>query len=335
MKMNIKNISCDVRNGHLSLLKAEKNAAICNGEPASFMKCVLLALVMITWYATDEAYSQQMPVYTQFMFNSYVFNPAVAGTHNYYQVRLNSRFQWVGMTDPPQTNSLSVYGPHATKDMGFGGHVYNDITGPTSRIGMYGSYAYNLLINESMRLSMGLSAGAIQNRVDGTKIGLLDPSDQALLYAVSSKFSPDATLGLYLYASSFHVGFSAHQLFGNTVNLFDLETGLNKLKTNFYLTGGYKYFINFDYALEPSVIVRGSMPAAPQVDFSLKAYYQNMVWLGVSVRSQDAVSFLLGYTHENKFHFGYSYDMSFSPIRHHNSGSHEVFLGMRFNPVKQ
>lgn len=302
--------------------------------PARYLLQVLMVMLFFITGKQDGT-AQQLPVYTQFMFNSYVFNPAVAGTHNYYQVRLNSRFQWAGMTDPPQTNSLSIYGPHASKDMGFGGYIYTDVTGHTSRNGLYGSYAYNLLLNDIMRLSMGLSAGLIQNRIDGTTISLLDPSDLALLNAVSSDFSPDATVGLYLYAPTFHVGFSAHQLFGNTLNLFEEEAGLNKLKSHFYLTGGYRYFINFDYSLEPSVIVRGSMPTPVQVDFSLKAYYQNMLWLGVSVRSQDAVSFLLGYTHENKFHFGYSYDMSFSPIRHHNSGSHEVFLGMRFNPVKQ
>jgi type IX secretion system PorP/SprF family membrane protein len=322
----------DIRRVRLTLLPyPARNSGI---KPVRWLMLAVL-IVFLFMPAARQASAQQMPLYTQFMFNSYIFNPAVAGTHNYYQVRLNSRYQWVGMTDPPQTNSLSVYGPHGTKDMGFGGYVYNDITGPVSRNGLYGSYAYNFLLTEMMRLSLGLAGGVIQNRVDGTKVGLLDPHDQAVLYAVSSDFTPDATVGAYLYAPTFHVGFSAHQLFGNKINLFDEKTGLNKLKTNFYLTGGYKYFLNFDYALEPSIIVRGSMPAPVQVDFSLKAYYQNMLWLGMSVRSQDAVSFLIGYTHENKFHFGYSYDMSFSPIRHHNSGSHEVFLGMRFNPIKQ
>jgi type IX secretion system PorP/SprF family membrane protein len=296
--------------------------------------CFLLLSGFLMCMTANQAQAQQMPQYTQYMFNSYVFNPAVAGTDNYYQVRLNSRFQWAGITDPPQTNSLSVFGPHVSKDMGFGGYVYNDVTGPTSRNGLYGSYAYNIPVDDDIRLSMGLSAGIIQNRVDGTRISLLNPDDQALLYAVSSNFSPDATVGLYLYAPTFHVGFSAHQLFGNAINMFETETGLNKLKTNFYLTGGYKYSINYDYALEPSIIIRGSTPAPVQVDFSVKAYYQNMIWLGLSARSQDAVSFLVGYTHENKFHFGYSYDMSFSSIRHHNSGSHEVYLGMRFNPIK-
>jgi type IX secretion system PorP/SprF family membrane protein len=300
-------------------------------EKRKIFLCILVILIPLGLYETK---GQQLPLYTQFMFNSYIFNPALAGTNNYYQIRMNNRFQWAGMTDAPQTNSLSMYGPHGTRDMGFGGYIYNDVTGPLSRNGLYGSYAYNLPLNNEIRLSMGLSAGVIQNRVDGTRISLLDPSDPLPVNAVTSDFSPDATLGLYLYAQNFHVGFSAHQLFGNTLSLFDYDTGLNRLKTHFYLTGGYRHYLNFDYSIEPSVIIRGSMPAPPQVELSIKAYYQNFIWLGLSVRSQDAISFLVGYTHENRFHFGYSYDMSFSPIRHHNSGSHEIFLGMRFNPLK-
>lgn len=296
----------------------------------------LLLILFSLFGGNRNALAQQLPLYTQFMFNSYVFNPAVAGTNNHYQLRLNSRFQWVGMDDSPQTNSLSYYGPHPRKDMGFGGYIYTDATGPISRNGLYGSYAYNLKVNSEMRFSMGLSAGMIQNRVDGTRISFLDPSDPiANNNTVASDFSPDASVGLYLYSTDYHVGFAAHQLFGNTLNLFEENTGLNKLKTHFYLTGAYRYHLNFDYSIEPAVIIRGSLPAPPQVDLSLKAYYQNFLWLGLSLRSQDALSILLGYTHENRFHFGYSYDMSFSSIRHYNYGSHEIFLGMRFHPVKR
>jgi type IX secretion system PorP/SprF family membrane protein len=297
-------------------------------------KIFLFAVLFLYTAGLKDAPGQQLPLYTQFMFNSYVFNPAVAGTNNYFQARLNSRFQWAGMADAPRTTSLSVYGPHATKDMGFGGYVYNDVTGPTSRSGLYGTYAYNMLVNNMMRLSMGLSAGMIQNRVDGTRISLLDPSDPALMNAVSSDLSPDATVGLYLYSSLFHVGIAAHQLFGNSIDLFDDDTGLNKLKTHFYLTGSYRHLINHDFSVEPAVIIRGTQPLPVQAEFSLKAYYQNFIWLGCTLRTQDALSFLVGYTHQNRFHFGYSYDMSFSPIRHYNSGSHEIFLGMRFNSLK-
>jgi len=299
-----------------------------------FQAVIALMVIFLLFAGRTPADAQQLPVFTQFMFNSYLFNPAEAGTHNFYQVRMNSRFQWLGITDAPQTNSLSVYGPHGSKNMGFGGYIFNDVTGPSSRNGLYGTYAYNLKVTDLVRFSMGLSGGIIQNRVDGSRITLLDPSDQVLLNAVSSDLSPDATVGLYLYSPTFYVGLAAHQLFGNTIRLFENDNGLNKLKTHYYLTGGYRFSINDGYCLEPAVLVMGSLLLPIQAEFSLKAHYQSLLWLGVSVRTEDAVSFLVGYTHENKFHFGYSYDMSFSQIRHHNTGSHEIFLGMRFNPIK-
>lgn len=299
------------------------------------MRKLLIVIALVSLFGSSKMIAQQVPHYTQFMFNNYAFNPAIAGTHNYYQIRLNSRFQWVGITDPPQTNSLSVYGPHASKDMGFGGHLYTDVTGPSSRTGVYGSYSYNLVVNDLMRLSMGLSFGLIQNKIDGTSITLLDPNDPALLGSSANAFVPDASFGLFLYSSDFHVGFSVSQLFNNKLNFYDGQVGINKLKSHFYLTGGYKYRINHDFAVEPSIIIKGTTPVPLQVDFNVRGIYQEMVWLGLSIRSQDAFSILLGYMHENKFIFGYSYDISVSDIRKFNSGSHEILLGMRFNAIKK
>ena len=118
-----------------------------------------------------------MPHYTQYMFNNFVVNPAVAGTYDYFQIRTNHRFQWVGLLDPPMTNSISFYGPHAKLPMGYGGYVYNDVTGPTSRTGVTGAYAYNIAVTGDIRLSMGLSASIMQYRVDGTQLNPADVSD--------------------------------------------------------------------------------------------------------------------------------------------------------------
>lgn len=223
------------------------------------MKKLILGIALFSLFGSLQVFGQQIPHFTQFMFNSFAINPAIAGTHNFYQIRFNGRFQWAGITDAPQTNSLSVYGPHATRDMGFGGHLYTDVTGPSSRTGLYGSYAYNIIINDLMRLSMGLSFGIIQNKIDGTKINMLDPNDPALLNSSANVFVPDASFGLFLYSSDFHVGFSAGQLFNNKMNFFDNEIGINRLKTHFYLSAGYKYRINHDIAIEPSVLIKGTL----------------------------------------------------------------------------
>ena len=281
-----------------------------------------------------ELLAQQNPHYTQYMFNDFIINPAIAGTKNFYQIRSNHRFQWIGLIDPPLTNTLSVYGPHAKLDMGFGGHFYNDVTGPTSRTGLSGTYAYNIEINQDVRLSMGLAMGIMQFKIDGSQLIAKDPTDIAIQPVVFSSYVPDATIGAYAYAEEFYAGISITQLFNNSLTIFEDNNGLNKLKSHFYLTGGYIYELNRDFKIEPSMIIKGTAPGIIQFDLTARAMYQEMAWGGLSYRSNDALSVLLGYIHDEKFYFGYAYDIGISGLRRYNSGTHELMIGYKFNEIK-
>ncbi len=294
----------------------------------------LLKTGLLLILLTPDLQAQQLSNYSQFMFNDYVLNPAVAGTKDYYRIRANSRFQWAGIIDAPQTVSFSVFGPHATRDMGFGGYIINDVTGPTSRTGLYGSYAYNVEIKDDIRLSMGLSVGLLQYKVDGTRITLFDPDDNALKESVTSTFTPDADVGLYAYGKNWYAGFSAFQLFANSLKIYDVKNGLNKLKTHYYLMGGYTIEINRDFTVEPGLLIKKTTPVPVQIDLNTKVTYLEKMWLGVSYRSSDAVAILVGYIHDKKYYFGYSYDIGINDIRRYNSGSHEIMLGVHFNDIK-
>ena len=298
------------------------------------MKKGIFIISLLTLLIPEILLSQQLPVFTQFMFNDFVLNPAIAGTKPYYEIRSNSRFQWAGVLDAPQTMSLSLYGPHSSKNMGFGGYLFNDVTGPTSRTGLYGSYAYNVELSSGIRLSMGLSAGILQNKVDGTKITLFDPNDQALKESVYSNYSPDAAVGLYAYGDHWFAGFSAFQLFANSLKYYDIKSGLNKLKTHYYLMGGYRYDFQENFSLEGSALVKKVAPTPFQLELNLKGTYLNKFWLGLSYRSSDAMSLMLGYLHMEKYYFGYSYDIGLSDFRKYHSGSHEIMIGFRFNKIK-
>jgi type IX secretion system PorP/SprF family membrane protein len=268
------------------------------------------------------------------MFNKLLYNPALAGVDPYYQIRSNHRFQWVGMTDAPLTNTLSFHGPHRTLPMGYGGYIYHDVTGPTSQTSITGTYAYNIGLTEKMRLSMGLSFGVMQYRVDGTKITIKDPNDQILQHAVYTSWVPDANLGIYLYHDDFYVGFSTAHLFTTQLKLYDPGIGINKLKTHFFLTGGYIWEISQNFKLEPSVMLKGSMPNALQLDINARVIWQDMIWGGISYRTGDAVSVLLGYSYDERIYFGYSYDITLSDLRTYNTGTHEIMFGFRFHDIK-
>lgn len=297
------------------------------------MKRILTLLILLS-AGILFVNAQQSPHFTQYMFNDFVINPAVAGTKDYYQIRSNHRFQWIGLTDPPLTNTLSVYGPHGKLPMGFGGYIYNDVTGPTSRTGITGAYAYNVEISNDIRISGGVSFGLMQYKLDGAQLTVKDITDLAIQPVVYNSYVPDASIGFYAYADEWYAGFSVSQLLNNSLTIFDQKNGLNKLKSHFYLTGGYKYEINRDLVAEPSVIFKATAPGIYQFDITARILYRDMIWGGLSYRFSDAASVLLGYTYEEKFYFGYAYDIGLNELRQYNSGTHEIMIGYRFNDIR-
>ncbi len=290
--------------------------------------------------------AQQLPQFTQYMFNNYMINPAVAGMYNYYQIRTNNRYQWVGVPDAPITNSISVYGPHGKKDMGFGGYIYSDITGPTSRMGTLFTYAYNRQIHRSgIRASGGISVGALMFRADASKFNFgdnFDMNDPALFRGTKTLIKPDASVGVLVYSTSFIFGLSAHQLIGQRLyrstlpreQNMDTIYGINRLKQHFMASGGYIISLNRDYELEPTVLLKYMIGSPIQVDLNAKITYRKEFWGGLSLRWMDGISVLFGYNLDNKYLFGYSFDYTLTGIRKHHGGSHEIMIGVMFDKLK-
>jgi len=282
------------------------------------------------------AHAQQIPLFTQYMMNRYVINPAIAGTTEQYIAKSNNRYQWVGITDAPRTYILSLHGPHVSHPMGFGGYVINDVTGPTSRSGVYGSYAYNIQIYEEARLSFGLSAGILQFAIDETQITMSNINDPAML-DLQDQTEPDATFGTYLYHEDYYGGVVVNQLLANQLDLVkseDGETAVNKLKNHYYVHGGYIFNLTDDVDLESSSLVKIMTPVPVQFELSLKASWRKMIWGGVSYRHEDAVSILLGYSYFDQVMFGYAYDITLSNLSNYSSGTHELLLGIKFEPIR-
>ena len=57
-----------------------------------------IILVFVLFLFTQESKSQQLPIFSQYMFNDYVINPGVAGTLDYIPLRMTYRNQWTGFT---------------------------------------------------------------------------------------------------------------------------------------------------------------------------------------------------------------------------------------------
>ena len=275
--------------------------------------------------------AQQLPLYTQYMLNDYVMNPAIGGKNPYFEAMSDNRYQWIGITDAPRTYSLSVHGPTKNLKVGLGGYLFTDIVGPTRRIGVNGTYAYHVKLNDKMKLSLGLSAGLLQFAVDGSKITLHDPVDLIISSGYQSVLLPDFGAGFYLYTDKWYIGSALPQIYAAKIKFFDYDTDpLSKLATHSYSSAGYRFDIGDDFKIEPSLLVKYVKPAPVQFDLGVKATYRQKFWLGGTFRTRDAVCAFAGFVYQENILIGYSYDFSTTNIKNYSSGTHELVIAIRF-----
>ncbi len=291
---------------------------------------VLFLLVGITLGGSQLGFSQQIPLFSQYQFNKYIYNPAVAGSEKYIDARLIQRYQWRGITDAPRTFNLNAYGPLASQKMGVGAMIYTDIVGPTRRTGFQGSYAYHFQLNDEMRLSFGLGLGFEQYIIDGTQIRLDAIDDPALQNYLGSSLEFTSKFGVYFYSEKYYAGISIPQVIPNNINIYESATKTAKLEDHYMINGGYKFDIGEDFIIEPSVLMRWKSPTPVQFDLSVWTYYKEMIWLGITYRTEDAISFGIGFNYNQMLMIGYAYDLTTSSLSTYSSGSHEIMLGFRF-----
>ncbi|MCB9335727.1 MAG: type IX secretion system membrane protein PorP/SprF [Flavobacteriales bacterium] len=292
------------------------------------MKRIILISFLVF---SGTLFAQQLPHFSQYYLNDYLINPAIAGTRPYFEGKSAHRYQWEGITDAPRTYTLSAHGPTKNQKMGLGGYLFTDHVGPTRRTGFNLSYAYHLKINESLNLSLGLSAGVLQFMIDGSKITLRESDDDIITNGVQSVLLPDAGFGFYLYHEKYYFGFSAPQLLNSRVTFFkDGRNPEGTLPSHFFVNGGYRFVLDEDFTIEPSVFVKYVKPAPVQVEGTLRVIYQDKLWLAGTYRDKDAITASLGYLINNSFTIAYAYDFTTTNLKNYSNGTHELMVGVRF-----
>lgn len=215
--------------------------------------------------------------------------------------------------------------------MGVGGFLFVDNVGPTRRTGAQVSYSYHVNLTEELRLGLAASVGLTQFTIDGSRIKLAEADDPALYSELSSQLVVDGKFGAYLYHDKFYVGFTLPQLFQNKIDLYESENpGLNKLEDHYMLLAGYKFQLNDDFMIQPSVLVKYVQPTPVKIDATVRAHWKEMVYLGASWRNNDAIVAMIGYEWNKSLSIGYSYDFTTSNMKNYSDGTHEIGLGFKF-----
>ncbi|MGC1391704.1 MAG: type IX secretion system membrane protein PorP/SprF [Bacteroidales bacterium] len=318
-----------------------------------YLRIILQAVVLSLSFGV--AFSQQVPMYSQYIMNGFLINPSFAGRDGYTTVNLTVREQWVGMAGAPSTYAVSfqtrilknsfiskstavrkkIVKPTKGGKVGLGGYIFNDNNGIMHRTGFSLAYAYHISMGRTEGipndLSFGLAMTAYQFEVNTTGAILNNQDDPLLNSYDRSVFIPDFNFGASFTTSRYYVGFAMTNLLrgsfliGNTSKVITSQLG------NYFLTGGIKFPLSSDWTIEPSALFKASdmFFKSAQMDLTARVYYRDDYWAGVSWRTNDAIIAMVGLKYD-RFYFAYAFDFTLTDIRTQSYGTHELSLAVKF-----
>jgi type IX secretion system PorP/SprF family membrane protein len=309
-------------------------------------KALILLLLMLGGITS----AQQLPLYSQYLYNKFLINPAVAGSDGYTSISLTAREQWVGYSGAPRTFSFSwqtrilkksfilkqtrlkhdIFRPGTDGKVGFGGYVFSDRNGLIQRTGFQASYAYHMWLRNSTQLSFGLAFTGYYYKIDEKQINFEDPNEPWLNNNLRRGiFVPDITFGVYLLNYKYSFGFSADQLSEASAKIGGPAYRNYTMSRQYYLFGSYDLSAGNTTIIQPSFLFKMSEQFKPQADLGVTYIYNQAFWAGFAYRTSGALIANIGFKYENIF-FGYAFDFTMQEIQRVTYGTHEITVAMKF-----
>lgn len=310
-------------------------------------KRFLFWLILILTGIAGNLQSQQVPSFSQYMFNKFIINPGVAGSEGYTAYSLTSKVQWLGFKDAPITNALS-YQTRFVKNryelrlsrnrrkwvapeygnIGVGFHLYNDNRGLLNQTSLQFTYAYHVKLFLKQQLSFGLTSSITQFKVNTDKMIPYQP-DGYLNTTRLSAYIPDFNFGIYYTSQYTFLGVSVTQLIQSNSYLGGYAENKFKLDRNYNIIGGYRAQMSSAVSVEPSFQFKTTESMFFQVDAGARVYYRGQIWGGLAFRTGSAVIMTLGAKYNNLY-FGYAYDFSLNSLQNYSYGSHELVISLKY-----
>lgn len=306
--------------------------------------------ILLIFLNVSLTYGQQLPLYSQYLYNKFLINPAVAGSDGYTSVSLTAREQWVGYSGAPRTFSVSwqtrilkksfilkqtrikreIFRPKSDGRVGFGGYVFSDKNGLIQRNGFQMSYAYHMWLQKSTQLSFGLAFTGYYYKIDEKQINFEDPNEPWLNNNLRRGiFVPDLSFGIYVLNPKYSFGFSADQLSEATAKIGGPAYKNFEMSRQYYLFGSYDFSQGTTTIIQPSFLFKMSEQLKPQADIGCTYIYNQGFWAGLTYRTSGAMIANIGVKYLNIF-FGYAFDYTLQEIQRLTYGTHELTVALKF-----
>ena len=289
------------------------------------MKFKLLFISILTIIFSLEITAQQNKLLTHFIFDKMSVNPGATGVgmRDGFCATAIFRNQWNRVNGAPNSGVFNAEGNFSRFfPGGVGLSFYHDAIGFARQNNLVANYSYHLTLGDGI-LGIGAGVGLVGY---GMQPDWITPDgndeDESLPMGVT-EFNLDANFGLYyLHNDGWYAGLSATHLPASELELLNFQTA-----RHYYGLAGYKYKKAFDVdelSLDFNAMMRTELVKF-SADLNVRAILKDMVWAGVTYRTEDAFGLMAGIEYNN-FILGYSYDMSTHQLANVSRGSHEILF---------
>jgi type IX secretion system PorP/SprF family membrane protein len=298
-------------------------------------KLIFLFLFLLVYSNTVSA--QQDPMYSQYVFNGLIINPAYAGTREVLCASVLYRDQWTGVPGAPKTGILSLDAPVRNKNVGVGAIAEFDRIGISSHTAISGIYSYKLRFPNSS-LVFGLQAGVGFSTSDFTSVKYTDgTADDVAFQENFHDVLPNIGFGVYYYTDRFYAGLSVPQIGGYAIqNLLyhKTESAYLDLANHYFINTGYVFNLTPDIKAKPSVLIKYVRGAPVELDLNGVVWFYDILAAGFSYRSMASLDFIVQLRATKQFTIGYAYEYATTKLNTFSSGSHEIMLQYFFDFAK-
>jgi type IX secretion system PorP/SprF family membrane protein len=274
----------------------------------SVKKKAVFCLILLFSFGVSEGQETPVNPISYRIFTPFIFNPAIAGSKDYFSVDLLTG--WQGKNNSQMLSAYTRYAKLAPSyissyvspeftNIGVGASVYNDLSSTSRTIGFTaaGSYHFALDRRKLSYISVGASGKGINYHYPG------QPDEGP---ARTDKLITDIDLGVYFYSPSAYAGLSAMNILGNHIISDSLGSYNIPITRRFFFLAGYKILINkpLNIVIEPSLIVNAddslSGEVKDMIEPLLKIYAGNFC-LGSYFHDNSKISFFFQYRYPKFF----------------------------------
>ena len=284
--------------------------------------------------------AQQTPLnpVSYWVFNPFIYNPAIAGSKDFLSIGINTTFQGKansqllsGNTRITKTNSGYFSSPDITEfeNTGVGASIFNDYDGLSRNMGVSISGSYQLPLN-THNLSF-LSFGVTVKGEYNTITSALSDTQRKTYY-------PNFDLGIYYYGTNFFAGISSVNILGSPWKPDTLGIYKVQVSREYFFSAGYKFLLSksLNIVLEPSVLILTTDSTFSKIKNNInpiiRLYLEDFCF-GTSFRADGDISFFCQFRYP-RFYIGAYYELAKKTAYFKKTPLVEFTVGLNIQPDK-